>query len=147
MISTKILGFFQPEIHNFCYAFLTVYCSNLGHSVSFINENIAVSKFMVRLSFSARPEFFELLPLAAVLQNYETDEEIATLATNLLVVLGNTMTLEKHIPNAIEAIREVVKCPLWSARLVIAEFFPIFVFYNMPTIHSNGEWVLQVRLR
>lgn len=106
----------------------------------------AVSKFVARLGFSPRPEFFKLLPLAAVLQNYETDEEAATVATNLLVVLGNSVTLEKHIPNAIEAIREVVKCPLWSARLVIAEFFPIFVFYNMPTIHTKGEWVLQVGL-
>ncbi|KAJ8931970.1 hypothetical protein NQ314_015068 [Rhamnusium bicolor] len=99
---------------------------------------------MVRVNFSARPEFFKLLPLAALLQNSETDEELANIATNLLVVLAQTMTIEKYIPCAIDAIKKVAECPSWSARGVIAEFLPIFVFYNMATINAQKHWVLEV---
>ncbi|XP_066249765.1 proteasome activator complex subunit 4B-like [Euwallacea similis] len=108
-----------------------------------------VSKYMtistVRMNYSARPQFWKLLPLAAVLQNYETDEEISTLATNLLVVLAQTMTVDNYIPDALAAIESVAHCPLWSARAVIAEFLPIFVFYNLPTLLTHSEWVLKVQ--
>ncbi|XP_018576290.1 proteasome activator complex subunit 4 [Anoplophora glabripennis] len=108
-----------------------------------------VAKFvttnMVRVNFSAKPEFFELLPLAALLQNNEIDEELANIATNLLVVLAQTMTIEKYIPCAIGAIRKVANCPSWSARALIAEFLPIFVFYNMATINAEKSWVLEIQ--
>lgn len=103
-----------------------------------------VTTNMVRVNFSAKPEFFELLPLAALLQNNEIDEELANIATNLLVVLAQTMTIEKYIPCAIDAIRKVAKCPSWSARALIADFLPIFVFYNMATINARKSWVLEV---
>lgn len=103
-----------------------------------------VTTNMVRVNFSAKPEFFELLPLAALLQNNEIDEELANIATNLLVVLAQTMTIEKYIPCAIEAIRKVAKCPSWSARALIADFLPIFVFYNMATINAQKSWVVEV---
>ncbi|XP_076268331.1 proteasome activator complex subunit 4-like isoform X1 [Rhynchophorus ferrugineus] len=100
---------------------------------------------LARVNFSARPEFFRLLPLAAVLRNYEKDEEIANLAINLLTVLSQTTTMNAYIPDAITAIAKVVRCPLWSARSIIAEFIPVFVFYNMPTVNKNPEWVLQIQ--
>ena len=103
-----------------------------------------ISTSLVRVNFAARPEFFKLLPLSAILQSYDTDEEVANLATNLLVVLAQTMTLEKNIPQAIASIADVVECPLWSSRSVISEFLPVFVFYNMATINSNRVWVFKV---
>ncbi|KAJ8924060.1 hypothetical protein NQ315_006837 [Exocentrus adspersus] len=132
-------------------------CDNLGvtnfeceeEKESAIRLFKIVAKFitttMVRVNFSAKPEFFELLPLAALLQNNELDEELASLSTNLLVVLAQTMTIEKYIPCAIEAIKKVAKCPSWSARALIADFLPIFVFYNMATINAQKVWVLEIQ--
>ncbi|KAG5878460.1 hypothetical protein JTB14_022783 [Gonioctena quinquepunctata] len=106
-----------------------------------------VTKFMtttmVRVNYSARPEFLELIPLAALFHNNEVDEELATLSTNLLVVLSETVTLPKYIPNAIRVIRKVAKCPSWSARALIAEFLPIYVFYNMAHFSARKDWVLE----
>lgn len=108
-----------------------------------------VSKFIIgsvnRVNFSPRPEFLKLIPLAAVLHNYDKDEEIPILAVNLLVVLAQSPTSEKHIPYAIEAVSEVVRCPLWSARSAISEVLPVLIFYNMATINSNKQWVLQIQ--
>ncbi|KAJ8979647.1 hypothetical protein NQ317_001354 [Molorchus minor] len=108
-----------------------------------------VAKFvttnMVRVNFSGRPEFFDLLSLAALLQNSEIDEELSNIATNLLVVLAQTMTVEKYIPCAIDAIKKVAKCPSWSARAVIADFLPIFIFYNMATINAQKAWGLEIQ--
>ncbi|XP_050294149.1 proteasome activator complex subunit 4B-like [Anthonomus grandis grandis] len=132
-------------------------CDNLGLSSNVTDKEKEdlmrlfkiVAKFVmltvVGRNFTARPEFHKLLPLVAVLQNYEIDEEVATLATNLIVVLGQTMTWKKYIPDSLEAIKKVVHCPLWSARAVLAEYLPVFLFYNMPTIHSNQEWVQKVQ--
>jgi len=99
---------------------------------------------ITRLNYSTRTEYWTLFPLATILQNYETDEEISTLATNLLVSLGQTMTIQKYIPDALQTIEQVTHCPLWSARALVAEFLPCFVFYNMPTLQNNPEWVLKV---
>ncbi|XP_060526500.1 proteasome activator complex subunit 4-like [Cylas formicarius] len=104
-----------------------------------------VSTSMVRANFAARPEFFKLLPLAAILQSYETDEEVSNLATNLIVVLAQTMTKELYLPYAIEAIKVISKCPLWSARSIGSEFIPIFIFYNMATINKNKKFVEEIQ--
>lgn len=101
---------------------------------------------MVGVNYSARAEYFELLPLAALYQNNELDEELANLATNFLVVLAQTMTLAEYIPQAIEAIEKVAKCPSWSSRAVLADFIPVFVFYNMATINAEKQWNQQVIL-
>lgn len=99
---------------------------------------------VVRVNYSTRPEFFKLLPLACVLQSEEVDEEIATISTNFLVALCETVTLPKYIPDLIDAIRQVSLCPFWSAREAIAEFISAFVFHNMATLNSRPEWVVQV---
>ncbi|KAL1501106.1 hypothetical protein ABEB36_006493 [Hypothenemus hampei] len=108
-----------------------------------------VSKYVItsmsRVNFTPRSEYWRLLLLAALLQNYEIDEEIATISTNLLVVLGQSVTLEQYIPDAIQAVIEVSRCHLWSARSVLAEFLPVFILFNMPTIQSNSEWVIQIQ--
>lgn len=101
---------------------------------------------MVGVNYSGRPEYFELLPIAALYQNNELDEELASLATNFLVVLAQTMTLAGYIPHAIEAFKRVAKCPSWSARAVLADFLPVFVFYNMATINAEKHWNQEVGL-
>lgn len=100
---------------------------------------------LTRVNFASRPEYFELLPLSALLQNDEVDEELSTLATNLLVVLAQTMTLSESIPSVLAAIKKVAACPSWSARAIIAEFLPAFIFYNMATINSRKEWVQELQ--
>ncbi|CAH1169598.1 unnamed protein product [Phaedon cochleariae] len=100
---------------------------------------------MVRVNYSARPEFLSLIPLCALLQSNETDEELATMATNLLVVLSETVTLPRHMPDAIAVVKKVAGCPSWSARAVIAEFLPVYVFYNMATINARKDWVLEIQ--
>ncbi|XP_056636067.1 proteasome activator complex subunit 4-like [Diorhabda sublineata] len=104
-----------------------------------------VMTYMVRMNYFARKEFLELIPLAALFQNNEADEELATLSTNLLVVLSETGTSPKHIPDAIDVIKRVSRCPSWSARAIIAEFLPIYTFYNMAAINSRREWVLEIQ--
>ncbi|CAH1108407.1 unnamed protein product [Psylliodes chrysocephalus] len=104
-----------------------------------------VMTYMVRMNYSARKEFLELIPLAALFQNNEVDEELATLSTNLLVVLSETGTSPKYIPEAIDVIRRVAKSPSWSARAIIAEFLPIYIFYNMAAINSRLEWVKEIQ--
>lgn len=102
---------------------------------------------MVGVNYSARPEYFELLPIAALLQNNETDEELASLATNFLIVLAQTMTLAEYIPQALEAIKKVARCSSWLSRAVLADFLPVFVFYNMATINAEKVWNKEVSFR
>ncbi|CAG9839520.1 unnamed protein product [Diabrotica balteata] len=104
-----------------------------------------VMTYMVRSNHSARKEFLELIPLAALFQNNEVDEELATLSTNLLVILSETGTSLTDIPDAIGVIKKVAGSPSWSARAVIAEFLPIYIFYNMAAINSRKEWVLEIQ--
>ncbi|CAH0550528.1 unnamed protein product [Brassicogethes aeneus] len=103
-----------------------------------------ITQSVVRMNVSTLPEFFDLLPLASVLQSNDTDEEIAPCSVNLLVVLAQAMSVPKNIPHALEAIKRVAKSPFWSARAVMAEFLSVFVFYNMPSFHANQHWVTEV---
>lgn len=91
------------------------------------------------------PEYFQLLPLLCVLQNSDTDDELDSVCSNLLAVLAHPLILDCYIPPIIEAIKNVANCPFWSARAVIAEFLQVLVFYNMATIVSREEWVLEVK--
>ncbi|CAG9857916.1 unnamed protein product [Phyllotreta striolata] len=104
-----------------------------------------VMTYMVRMNYSIRTEFLELIPLAALFQNNESDEELATVSTNLLVVLSETGTSPAYIPEAMAVIRKVARCPSWSARAIIAEFLPIYIFYNMAAINSRPEWVQEIQ--
>lgn len=99
---------------------------------------------MIGVNYAARPEYFNLLPIAALFHNNELDEELDSLATNLLVVLAQTMTLPKYIPNALEAFKKVAKCPSWSSRAVLADFLPVFIFFNMATINAEKQWNQEV---
>ncbi|KYB26764.1 proteasome activator complex subunit 4 [Tribolium castaneum] len=104
-----------------------------------------VTSSVVRMNYSTLPEYFEILPLSCVLQSNDTDDEIAPICSSLLAVLAYTITIDKYMPSALEAIRKVATCPFWSARAVITEFMSGFVFHNMPTIISKKEWVLDIQ--
>lgn len=107
-----------------------------------------VSKYITgsvtRMNYAAVPEHYELLPLACVLQSNETDDELTTVCSNLLAVMGHTLILEQYVPAALAAIKKVAECPFWSARAVIAEFIPVLVFHNFATIIVHQDWVLEV---
>lgn len=93
---------------------------------------------MVRAIYTMKREHFILLPLACVFQSNEVDDELTGICTNLIVVFGCCVTPKIYLPDALKAITKVAKCPFWSARAVIAEFIPVFVFHNMASIiHTN----------
>lgn len=101
----------------------------------------------VRMNTATVAEYFEIVPLCCVLQSNDTDDELAPICTNLLAVLAYTITVDKYMPAALDAIKIVANCPLWSARTVITEFLSVFVFHNMATIISSKSWVLEVSLK
>lgn len=105
-----------------------------------------VTHSVVRLNFSTLPQFFDLLPLATALHTNDTDEEVVNCSINMLVVLAQVMSPIRNIPYGLEAIRKVAHGPFWSGRAVIAEFLAVFVFYNMPSFHSNAQWKNEVTI-
>lgn len=99
---------------------------------------------MSRSNYGAVKEFYQLFPLACLLQSYEADEELSIVCSSMLAILAQAFTLPRHMPAALEAIRSVVGSRSWSARAATAEYVQVFVFHNMATILSNDEWVLEV---
>ncbi|CAH1969247.1 unnamed protein product [Acanthoscelides obtectus] len=107
-----------------------------------------VTKFVTmslsRVNCATRSEFFELLPLSAILQNNDVDEELANVATNMMVILAQTLTVAEYIPYILNAVKKVATCSSWTARALITEYLNVFIFFNMATINSNKEWVLEL---
>lgn len=101
-----------------------------------------ITSSVLRVNYSL--EHFKLLPLACVLQSNDTDDELENLCMNLLVALSHSMIKDACISEIFHILHNVVVCPFWSARAVIAEFLPVFVFHNMATIISKKEWVEEV---
>lgn len=98
------------------------------------------------LNYAVVPQYYQILPLTCILQSNDIDEELSSNCSNLLAMLAFTIVLEPYVPAALDAITEVANSPVWSARGVIAEFIPVFVFHNFATIISHEEWVLKVTL-
>nr|CAH7732828.1 unnamed protein product [Callosobruchus chinensis] len=103
-----------------------------------------VTTSLSRVNCATRAEFFELLPLSAILQNNEVDEELANVATNMMVILSQTLTVAEYIPDIIKAVKKVATCSSWTARALITEYLNAFIFFNMATVNSNKEWVLEL---
>lgn len=70
------------------------------------------------MNYSAVSEHYNLLPLACILQNNDTDDELKTICSNFLAILGSTIILDKYVPAALEAAQKVSECPSWSARSI-----------------------------
>ncbi|KAK9752668.1 Proteasome-substrate-size regulator, mid region [Popillia japonica] len=108
-----------------------------------------VSKYVTgsvaRMNYSAVSEHYNLLPLACILQNNDNDDELKTICSNFLAILGSTIILDKYVPAALEAAQKVSTCPSWSARSVIVEFISVLVFHNLAVFITQEEWVLQVQ--
>ncbi|KAK5647619.1 hypothetical protein RI129_002511 [Pyrocoelia pectoralis] len=100
-----------------------------------------VTGSVTRRNYAAVPSHYELLPLACVLQSNDNDEELTTICSNFLAIMGHSLILESYIPAALSAIEKVSLCPFWSARGAIAEFIPVLVFHNFSTIIANNSWV------
>lgn len=98
-----------------------------------------------RIIPSAAPEHYQLLALTCVLQNNDTDDELSSVCSNLLAVLGHTVVLDTYVPSFLAALKKASECKLWSARAVVAEFIPVIVFHNFSTIITNDHWVKEVR--
>lgn len=92
-------------------------------------------------------EHFQLVPLACILQNNDSDDELQNICTNILAALAHSMFEdgEQCLPHIFSAMRKVLSCPFWSARAVLAEFLPVLVFHNMATIISRIEWAKEVK--
>lgn len=97
---------------------------------------------VVRVNYSV--EHFKLIPLACILQNNDTDDELGNMCTSLLATIAHSVMQASSIPPLFSVVRKVVECPFWSARAVIADFLPVLVFHNMPIIISNKELVEEV---
>lgn len=96
------------------------------------------------VNYSVIREYYQLLPLACILQSNDVDEELANLSLGLLSILSHTITIDQNVPDALSAIDLVSSCPFWSARACVAEFISVFVFHNMATLITKNEWIDQV---
>ncbi|KRT85387.1 hypothetical protein AMK59_1215, partial [Oryctes borbonicus] len=88
-----------------------------------------VTGSVARMNYSAVPEHYGILPLACILQNNDSDDELKTICSNFLAILGSTIILDKYVPAALSAANKVSICPSWSARSAIVEFISVLVFH------------------
>lgn len=109
-----------------------------------ISAALYVIESITHVNSSAIPEYYKLLPLACIHQSNDIDDELANISLGFLSILSHTITLSRHVPDALKAIKEVSLCPSWSARESIAEFISVFVFHNMATLITKDEWINQV---
>ncbi|KAK4885236.1 hypothetical protein RN001_001507 [Aquatica leii] len=127
-----------------------IHLNNNGEKEERIRLFKTVSKYVTgsvtRRNYAAVPSHYELLPLACILQNNDNDEELSTICSNFLAVIGHSLILKEYIPAALAAIEKVSVCPFWSARAAIAEFIPVFVFHNFSTVIANEEWVDKIKM-
>lgn len=89
-----------------------------------------------RTNFGAVAEYYELFPLACLLQSYESDEELSSVCDSMLALLAQSLTLRAHMPAALTAIEQVAASSSWSARAACAEFLQVFVVDD--NIHYDG---------
>ncbi|KAF5308174.1 hypothetical protein FQR65_LT06354 [Abscondita terminalis] len=109
-------------------------------------ENITNQMQLIHLNGNdEKDDIIRLFKTACILQNNDSDEELSTICTSFLAVMGHSLILEEYIPAALAAIETVSVCPFWSARAAIAEFIPVLVFHNFSTIIANENWVAQIK--
>lgn len=74
---------------------------------------------LLRVHYSALPEFFGLMPLIAIMENYEADEELKKICKWTMASLAQSLTLPEYIPAALQAIHQVVSILQCTFVLII----------------------------
>lgn len=107
-----------------------------------------IAKYMMdsllRVQYSALPEFFGLMPLVAIMESYEADEELKKTCKWTMASLAQSLTLPEYIPAALQAVHQISEMSSWWARTTSLDFLQVFVFHNMAVICSNDSWIEQV---
>lgn len=63
---------------------------------------------LLRVQYSALPEFFGLMPLIAIMESYEADEELKKTCKWAMASLAQSLTLPEYIPAALQAVNQVI---------------------------------------
>ena len=61
----------------------------------------------IRTAYGSNTSYYQILPLACLLESYEADEELSKTCSSLLATLSCVPILEKHVQDLINAIKLV----------------------------------------
>lgn len=91
---------------------------------------------LLRVHYSALPEFFGLMPLIATMESYEADEELKKICKWTMASLAQSLTLPEYIPAALQAVHQVVSILQCTFVLIIwiVNFKVICLLMNGVTI-------------
>lgn len=94
-----------------------------------------------RLLCGTLSDFYELFPIACLMETCETDEELSKNCSCALAVLAQTLTPPRDMHVGLNAVKKMSRSTSWSARAAVLTFLEVHVFYNMGVILSNQEFV------
>jgi hypothetical protein len=60
-----------------------------------------------RAQYAAVAEYYEFFPLVCLMSNYEADEELSKTCVSMLAMMGQALTLPRHIPVALQYVSKV----------------------------------------
>jgi proteasome activator subunit 4 len=62
---------------------------------------------ITRVQYTAAVEYYEFFPLVCLMSNYEADEELSKTCNTVLALMGQALTLPKHVPVVLRSVSKV----------------------------------------
>ena len=93
-------------------------------------------------SLDSLSSIYKIYPIMCHLENNsDSDQDLSKTCIRSVAVLAQTLTLPKHVPTVLEAVRNISQSSSWSARASCLEFLQVLVFHNMSILLSNEAWI------
>ena len=108
-----------------------------------------VSKFLAGSLYRAfngvKPECFQLLEVLCINESNELEPNLARDCTVTLAYFASTPLPREVVGDFLSAVEVIVsRSASWKAKSAALDLLQVSVFFNMPTILSNPEWVSRV---
>lgn len=89
--------------------------------------------------------FYEFLPIACRLENFQEDGESVEISSGLLAIISQALVLPNNIDACLTKIEEISYSTYWSTRQSIIDILQVTVFHNMQIFLSKLEWIERIQ--